>query len=337
MTAGPVIETIAGRDALEALTPEWWALWRRVPGATPFGSPAWLIPWWRNFHPGELWTIAVRIEGVLVGLAPFYLENGSSGRRLLPVGISLSDFLDVLLDPACAQTAAVALVAHIESRGALWDSWDLEELAPDADALALPVPDGCGEELSAQSACPVLVLDAGLDAIPQRKLRKLRMAGHRAERRGRAEIIRVDAERAGDFLEELARLHGARWRSRGEDGVLADDAVQRFHADAIAPLGRAGLLRLFLLRIDGVTAGAYYGFHHASRAYAYVGGFDPAFTFESPGTTLMGHAIAEALREGAQEFHFLRGQEAYKYEWGAIDRWNQRRSFRRLSAPGPHD
>jgi len=220
-------------------------------------------------------------------------------------------------------------VAHLESRSALWDGWDLEELSPDAAALGLPVPSGCEERASTQSACPVLALNAGLDAVPKGKLRKLRMARHRAERRAGAEILRVAPDRAGDFLQELSRLHGARWRSRGEAGVLADDTVQRFHADAIGPLAAENLLRLFLLRIEGQTAGAYYGFHHRERAYAYVGGFDPAFTFESPGTILMGHAIEEAIREGARAFDFLRGQEAYKYEWGALDRWNRRRSFRR--------
>lgn len=329
MTAGRTVDVAADLDALEALAPEWWALWRRTPNATPFGSPAWLIPWWRHFHPGALWVIAVRVEGALVGLAPFYLEDGPQGRRILPVGISLSDHCDVLIDPAFAQIAAAAIVAHLESRSALWDGWDLEELPPDAAALALPVPAGCDETLGPQSACPVLALEAGLAVIPKRKLRKLRMAHHRLDRRDGAEILRVEPDRSGDFLAELSRLHGARWRSRGEAGVLADGTVQRFQADAIAPLGEAGLLRLLLLRIGGVTAGAYYGFHHGSRAYAYVGGFDPAFTFESPGTVLTGHAIEQAVREGAQEFHFLRGEEAYKYEWGALDRWNVRRSFRR--------
>lgn len=336
MTAGLVVETIDDLDTLEALAPEWWALWRRAPNATPFGSPAWLIPWWRCFHPGELWAVAARREGELVGLAPMYRENGVLGRRLLPIGISLSDHCDVLLDPAWENLAARAIVAHLEGRGALWDGWDLEELAPDAAALALPVPNGCAETLSVHSACPVLALDAGLDAIPKRKLRKLRMARHRVERRERPTIVRVDPARSPDFLAELSRLHGARWRGRGEAGVLADDAVLRFHAEAIGPLGRAGLLRLFRLEIDGVTAGAYYGFHHGSCAYAYVGGFDPRFTFESPGTVLMGHAIEEAVREGAREFHFLRGQEVYKYEWGALDRWNRRRSFRRAGSGG-HD
>ena len=111
--------------------------------------------------------------------------------------------------------------------------------------------------------------------------------------------------------------------------------MRRFHRDAVDRLGRAGL-RLYLMRLVGRVAGAYYGFHHDDRAYYYLGGFDPSFSFESPGTILVGHAIEEAVREGAREFHFLRGAEAYKYEWGAKDRWNQRRSFRRLTSGEGH-
>ena len=42
-----------------------------------------------------------------------------------------------------------------------------------------------------------------------------------------------------------------------------------------------------------------------------------------------GRAIEAARQDGAREFHFLRGQEVYKYEWGAVDRRNRRRSFLR--------
>jgi CelD/BcsL family acetyltransferase involved in cellulose biosynthesis len=45
---------------------------------------------------------------------------------------------------------------------------------------------------------------------------------------------------------------------------------------------------------------------------------------------LIGHAIADAVASDATVFDFLRGQEPYKYEWGAVDRWSRRRSFRRL-------
>ncbi|RUX44983.1 GNAT family N-acetyltransferase, partial [Mesorhizobium sp. M7A.F.Ca.CA.002.09.1.1] len=64
-------------------------------------------------------------------------------------------------------------------------------------------------------------------------------------------------------------------------------------------------------------------------AYAYLGGFDPAYAEESPGAILIGHAIVESIREDAREFDFLRGQEAYKYGWGAADRWTMRRVWTR--------
>ena len=111
--------------------------------------------------------------------------------------------------------------------------------------------------------------------------------------------------------------------------MLADHRVQEAHRQALPALAARGITRCYLIRIGDEIAAAYYGFVHGRRAYAYLGGFDPTFSEESPGSILTGHAIAEALREGAAEFDFLRGREAYKYSWGAADRWNRQRSFRR--------
>ena len=330
--SGFLTELVEDGAAFEALEAEWWALWRRCPSASPFQTPAWLIPWWRHFSPGRLFTVTVRHEGRLVGLAPFYLEDGALGRRLLPVGISLSDYHDVLLDPALAELAGAALVARVRAKGEGWDSWEFEELPPDGTALGLPCPADWREDASEQSACPVLALPVSVDAlrdhIPAGKLRKLRMSRHRFARRADASLTRVEAPESDAFLHALVALHGARWASRGESGVLADARVRAFHGAALQGLVAAGLARLYALHIEGRLAGAYYGFLCRDRAYAYIGGFSPDFSFESPGTLLLGHAIEEAVAEGAREFHFLRGREAYKYEWGAVDRWTRRRSFR---------
>ena len=56
-----------------------------------------------------------------------------------------------------------------------------------------------------------------------------------------------------------------------------------------------------------------------ARAYYYIGGFDPSRARLSPGTIMIGHAIEEAIGAGARTFDFLRGREAYKYAWGAVD------------------
>ncbi len=329
MSAGDRSTIIEDEGALAALEAEWWELWRRCPSATPFGSPAWAIPWWQAFRPGTLAVATVRRDGRLVAMAPMYREDGQHGCRLLPIGIGISDHLDVLLEPEAGASAAASLVAAVATIPG-WQRWELEELPPDASALSLPGHPGWLEESGDQSACPVLALDARdpFAAVPARQRRKARMAQHRAARRG-ATVVVAEPDEMPAFMSDLDRLHAARWETRGEGGVLADERVQHFHALALPRLAAAGLVRAATLRIENRVAGAFYGFRHTGRAYAYVGGFDPDFAFESPGTILLADAIESGAREGASEFHFLRGRESYKYAWGAVDRLNRRRSFNR--------
>jgi CelD/BcsL family acetyltransferase involved in cellulose biosynthesis len=149
-------EIITDTDRLADLEPQWWELWRRIPDALPFQSPAWLLPWWQAFRPGTLFTLATHRDGRLIGLAPGYIEDGPLGRRILPLGISLSDHLDVLVYPDCADEALAALAAAAFSRRADWDLWELEELLPDAAAVRMPLPAGCFDQIHQQSACPLL-------------------------------------------------------------------------------------------------------------------------------------------------------------------------------------
>jgi CelD/BcsL family acetyltransferase involved in cellulose biosynthesis len=177
----------------------------------------------------------------------------------------------------------------------------------------------------------VLALTGDLDTVvPAHQRRKLRMARHRAARQGACRVLETAELAPERWLTELLALHGARWQSRGEAGVLADDDVTRFHALALARLCGRGLARLYALEVAGRIAGVYYGLHHAGRSCAYLGGFEPGFAWVSPGTILIGHALAAAQREGAREFDFLRGAEAYKYRWGASDRPNRTRVLRRV-------
>lgn len=318
-------------DDLRRLLPEWWALWSRTARATPFSSPAWLLPWWDAFHPGELFTVAVRRDGLLVGFAPFYIEDGALGRRLLPLGIGVTDDLDVLIDGAPVGEVGAAMVEAYSGRSVRWDSWSLEELAPDALALQLPV-DALLERERVQSACPVLDLPPTLrDWDGTRAGRRWRKSWNRVTRHERVDVVAADAATAGNLFEILVALHTRRWEAAGLPGVLSDPAVLAFHRAAVPRLQASQLLRLSALAVEGRVVGAYYGFSHRGRAYGYLNGFDPSSGFDSPGTALLGHAIQSAITEGCTTFDFLRGQEDYKYAWGATDRWTVARQVR--SAP----
>ena len=226
-----------------------------------------------------------------------------------------------------------ALVEQLTAADGSWDVCELSELAPDADALRLPGLSKCQDIVAGSQSCPVLALPDTPEqlrySLPPRKVRHWRMARNRAARRGEIKFETADPTTARFLLAQVIRLHQARWERQGESGVFADPQVTRFHYDAIGQLVDAGLARIYTVEVGGSTVGAYYGFVHRGRAFAYVFGFDPEWAFESPGTILIWHAIEQAIREGAREFHFLRGREAYKYRWGAKDRWNRVRTLRR--------
>jgi CelD/BcsL family acetyltransferase involved in cellulose biosynthesis len=320
-------EIIRDCAQFDALAPQWWNLWYHTPTATPFQCPGWLLPWWSIFAPGELATIAVWRGDELVGLAPLYLERAAARLKLLPVGISLSDYLDVLCVPGQEGPVAAAIAEQILSFD--WSQWIMPDLPGGGAGLAIAHPRLGAADPVSHMACPVLELrgdETLANSVPQRRRRQLRRAHRFASRRGLVALSSPDDLQL--FLDQLFRLHANRWARHG-GGVLADVAVEQFHRRSLPQLDARGLSRCWLLTIDGRAVGAYYGFHHRDRAYAYLGGFDPAYAEESPGTILIGHAISESIREGAVEFDFLRGQEPYKYGWGAVDRWTLRRVWTR--------
>jgi CelD/BcsL family acetyltransferase involved in cellulose biosynthesis len=316
------VEVIRKVEQLAALLPEWRELWRRSEIATPFQSPDWLLPWWDVFAPGELRCAALRCGGSLVALAPLYYETGVHGSRLLPLGISLSDYLDILVDPGHRES--LNEIAHAIEMDEI-DAIEWDEAQPGAEALRVPPLRGWEATQINVSPCPVVTLPSTPEelriVVSPSRWRHLRTAANRAARRGETIIVEGDVDNAGALLNELMRLHTASRVKRGGD-VFSDPRVGEFHAAALPDLMKEGLVRLYALSIGAQIVAVYHGFHHGARAYAYQCGYDPSFAFQSPGALLIAHAMEQAIREGAREFHFLRGNEPYKYDWGAKDRMN---------------
>ena len=309
--------------ALQALAPEWEALWRRA-GSPPFQSTAWLMPWWGAFGTGQPRVATARVAGALVGLLPLYLLGEGAERKLLPIGIGITDYCDALIDPAAPPGTAAALLhaalAHAPADGVT--SCTLPDLPPGAALLGAAAPPGWREVALPDTPCPVLTRG---DPVPAGQLRNLRQSRHRADRCGGWTAEVGPASEAPDLWAWLTGMHQARWTALGEPGVLADPAVLAFHTAAVPALAAAGLLQLQVLRIAGRVAAVYHTLLAPGRLYFYLSAFDAEQAFASPGTLLLGAILERAAADGVGELHFLRGAEGYKYAWGAVDRMNRSR------------
>ena len=322
-------ELVTTAEALEALRPEWSALWDRCPDATPFQTPEWLLPWWQRFgdQPGwKLWTWALRAEGKLVGLAPLFIKplGGSTDRQVIPIGIGITDYLDVLLEPGIAAEGAERLLHDLAEHRDHWDMCDLQGLRPESALLTAPIPCGVAAEVRQPEVCPVLPLPGSWEDLLNGRSawlrRNIRQGHRRLSKTGDLRFGTADVDTLSEYLDALFRLHEQRWQLKGDAGALHGPEIQDYHREVAADLLARGLLRMHGMRLDGQLVAVWYGLAARQRVYAYQSGFEPGLARSSPGTLIIGRAIEEAIREGAREFDFLRGSESYKYDWGAEDR-----------------
>lgn len=324
-----IVEELTSLESLHALAPAWSALADRCADATPFQRPEWLLPWCARFaNPHEIWAIAIFSGLELVALAPFASRAGT----LSLLGEGITDYLDLLVDPAHRSAALAALAAHLEARPDRARACDLRALRGTSPLLTIPFPFASRDTIAPDDACPVLALPGRpaelFEVIPRAMLRNVRKATARAERLGRFACVTADAANRSAILEAFLALHAARWTAAGEPGVLADPRVQSFHREVSAAFCARGDLRLHAVTLDDRVAGVVYGFAAHGTVYLYLQGYDPDLAEIGPGTLAVANAVESAAREGARAVDFLRGQERYKHLWGAAPV----RTFRRAVA-----
>jgi CelD/BcsL family acetyltransferase involved in cellulose biosynthesis len=310
------IEVLRTTEALYALADDWHGLFARCPDATPFQSAAWLLPCWHVFGTARPVVATLYSRGRLAGVLPLYaLED-----KLLPIGAGITDYQDILLDPEESPGAASALLSAALAAANI-NRCDLIDLPPEAMLLRTDSPPGWKIARQQSDPCPVVALGD----VPRGRRRDIRQSRHRADRLGGYAIETATPDTLDALLPAFYALHEQR-----HPGL--DRRLRRFHRLAAPALLRAGLLRLWVLRIRNELAAGHYMLLARNRILFYLGAFDARFAYASPGTLLMGEIIEQAAAEGRHELHFLRGAERYKYAWGAVDRFNAMLSLR--ASPG---
>lgn len=325
-------------DQLEQLRPEWSALAGRCPWATPFQLPEWQLSWWRHLGGGALRAITLRRDGRLVALAPFFVYGHAwEPRHLSLLAAGVSDYEDLLSEPEVTAEATALILRHVAEREPGWDVCEVQELRPGSTLLSAPVSLGVSAVSSPSSICLILQLPATsgeLNArLSSRFRRKLRMVTHRLERGGGFEYVLADDATVIELMDALFQLHESRWNNLGEPGVLSDPRIRRFHEQVAAEMHAAGHLRLYALQHDNESIAVFYGFAYTGRMYSYLTGIEPSVGYFSPGTNLLRYVIERAIEDGLHEFDMLRGEESYKYLWGAVGRQNHRLTLQRTKAP----
>jgi CelD/BcsL family acetyltransferase involved in cellulose biosynthesis len=316
-------EVLSSIDALEEISEEWNQLYNDSSKATPFQSPFWTIPWLRNYDSKNLFTIVIRDEKNLIGLAPFYLYSNSNSQWIVSVvGTGISDYIDVLYTSEHRDIVMNQICTQLQKHTKLWECCDFQEL-PEGSLLfdIQKRLDQFQATMCKQSTCSFIetIPGAGLKNALPGKLRK--------NAKDYLNKIKADCTfqfETTDGPHELIRLHSKRWNNKNEQGVLDNPVIQKFHQDVYLNHYSKGNIYYFVLKIESIPVACYYVLTRKSNAYFYLSGFDPLYSRFSPGTVTLYLSIKNLFEKGITCFDFLRGNEAYKTYWGVKTKSNYR-------------
>ena len=298
-------------DGFGVLDDEWNALAER--SGSIFSTALWSRLWWEHFgEDRELLLHAGRSrDGSLSLILPLYAWRRRLPRVVRFLGHGPGDELGPVYVAGNHESAATALRHALAELG--WDMFLGEQLPGEAGWSTL-----LGGRAWRREAGPTLRLPGSWEEYLAG-----RSANFRQQLRRRQEALAHEGDVAprlageatlNSDLDALFALHRARWGSQQTD--FRDTP---FHREvAREALGR-GWLRLWLLELDGRPIAAWHGFQVGPVASYYQAGRDPAYDRLSLGFLLMSHSIRSAIAEGATEYRFGRGDEAFKARFASGD------------------
>ncbi len=320
-------EIYTDSKGFELLAGEWDDLLERSVNAPFFMRHIYQSLWWKYLGNDDLLLIAIRSDaGRLVGLAPLYGKTNSLGLRELSfVGcVDVSDYLDLLVDRDFVAEVYEALLNALDSEAVAWDGLYLCSLSQRSITHSRLVEAmqarGWHVESSQQDVCPVITLAdswdnylAGIDKKQRHEIRrKIRKIESEAETRWYA----IDSPAGLD--EAMAKFIELHQKSTQDKEDFWSEALIDFFIELSKAMAECGWLKLYFIEVNGVKAASMLCFDYNNEFLLYNSGYDPEqFGNLSPGNVLTAYTIQHAIELGRSRYDFLRGDEVYKFRFGA--------------------
>ena len=325
------VEVFTAVSAFQDLRAEWRQLLGQVPFQSVFFTPEWQETWWRHFGvTRQLHMLTVRSsDGTLQGLVPLMSSPGIEGTARLELlgDLELCDYLDVLMAPARQHEVGHAVVEYLIGNGGEEVEICLQNLAQHSATSAVfqdcLLHSGLTVEVEQIETCPTVLLpsewEAYLALLRGKDRHELRRKLRRAAAAARLEYrVTSAAAQLDEDINTFMVLHRMSQQD-AKQGFMTPEKEAFFRAMA-RQLWPQGWLELAFLYADGEPIATLCCFAYGSTYAAYNSGYHPAYGDLSAGIVLFAERIRTAIARGFTAFDFMRGDEPYKYRFGATDR-----------------
>ena len=338
------IATVRTLPDLNSLEKEWNDLLALSASHVPFLRHEYITAWWQGlgggeWSKGELCVVTARQEnGELVGIAPLFRTDNRDGEPALMLlgSIEISDYLDVIARPEDSPAFIAALLEYLagdsQPGSHVLDWYNLLESSPTLPALhAAAEKLGWSYSEQALQHCPYITLPGDWEkyicSIDKKQRHEIRRKMRRSEEYYlpvRWYICQDEPtldQDVDDFLTLMAY-------DPDKAKFLTPAMRQQMHAIVQAAF-KAGWLQLAFIEVNGQKAAGYLNFDYMDHIWVYNSGLDFKYGELSPGWVLLGYLLEWANEHQRKYFDFMRGDEEYKYRFGAVDRQVMRVTLRK--------
>jgi CelD/BcsL family acetyltransferase involved in cellulose biosynthesis len=312
-----------------AFVPEWAGFAETAGAKNPFVHPDWMMPWAeRSVRSHEqIWLLAARQDGRLVGVAPFYRRWWGLAHSMQLWGTGrYSDLVQLpqfLLDQDQPRKVARALVGRLCADAKLWD-W---AFVPLEDSLWFEpnwLPEGGSIIVLDKTvrASVVRPIDASSPPAVKRNVREsVRRARNRLDRAYPGRWVISRATSRSDILDafpDLMSMHAARSRIAGKEmhaNILKQESSSSLLLTVLAASADRGGACIYRLLVDGHAMAALLVLRTAECTYFLLSGMSEASWEYSPVTLLQGCAIDDAIKLDHRQVNLSTGPDTAKMRW----------------------
>ncbi len=331
-----MIQYTLHKDFSEINAQEWNGLLKDSVSDIPFLRYEYQRTWWEHRGGGEwkqaeLVLVTAREDEKLIGIAPLFISEYDGQPALLLNGsIEISDYLDLIVrmdDHAHFITGLLDFLASSLAdnwRGLDW--YNLPDSSPTLAALkAESTQRGWVHHEEMYRPTPRIALNGDfeeyLGRVEKKQRHEIRRKMRRAEESGRG--VRWTISDMTDVEAEIDTFLGLMEHDQGKAGFLHEPMRNQMRA-VIRTAHENGWLWLAFLEADGQRIAAALNFDYNNKLWGYNAGVNRDFMDLSPGWVLLGYVLQWACENKRTEFDFMRGDEEYKYRFGAVNQYVMR-------------
>lgn len=326
-------------ESLDELVRGYGELTSEFREVTIFQDIDWMKDWWEQKKESKEITpyiVEIREENETIGIIPLYLSDKEFAnirfRMLRPIGIGESNYLLPILSKNYPPEKILkkAMGKIYEDRKS-WDCIHWGDLPQGSNMDSFLMNHlSKGNRLvdrSITNISPHIELTGDIETVLS-KVNKKFLKGilydeRRLKREGELKFHRVENEHEIEpIMNEFFKLHCERWKNTSTPSKYEDSKEREFVLRVVKNLFKRDLLYLAYLTHNDNIIVTHFGMTYGKTNYLYRHAMNMEYRKFSLGHLFAYYLLHDSYKEGYEVIDFLRGNEEYKQNWGAVNAVN---------------